>query len=166
MPDFAPDLYEEEEDNNPSQQTGPFQQLRKHARALEKELKTREKELEELKSFKAEVENRQKRELLERSFEQVGLNVKHAELFAAVRPDAEPTVEAVRAFAVEYGFISAPADDEEESESDGFSPTPPSGVPAHKKRLTSEEFDSLYKSNPLEAMKAAEEGRVDFQKTL
>lgn len=164
---YEPDPYEEIDEGEQRPQSAPFKQLRDHAKKLEKELKERDKLIEELASFKAEAENRAKRELLRQSFQQVGLNEKHAELFEAARPDVEPTPEAVKSFAVEYGFISAPGSDEEKGEDTGsFAPTPPSGVPAHKQRLSSEEFDQLYKVNPIEAMQAATEGRVDFQKTL
>lgn len=166
MPSYEPDPYEDNEgDGARSRDSGPFKQLRDHAKKLEKEIKDRDKELEDLRSFKADAERRAKQELLRQAISAVGLNEKHAELFSAARPDQEPTPEAVKAFAVEYGFISGPAADEDE-ESGSFGPTPPSGVPAHKQRYTSEEFDQLYKTNPMEALRAAEEGRVDFQTTL
>lgn len=169
MPSYEPDLdLEDEDEATPrSQQSAPFKQLRDHARKLEKEIKDRDKELEALRQFRAEAERRTKQELLRQAVSAVGLNEKHAELFSAARPDVEPTPEAVRAFAVEYGFISGPSgDDEDESDQGSFKPAPPSGVPASKKRYTSEEFDALYKTNPVEAIKAAEEGRVDFQTKL
>lgn len=165
MPSYDP-FIEDEETDTPRANSAPFKQLRDHAKKLEKELKDRDKELDELREFKASQELRVKRELLRQSFSTVGLNEKHAELFEAARPDVEPTPEAVKAFAVEYGFLDAASDPAaEEDESEGsFGPTPPSGVPASQRRFTNLEFEELYKSNPVEAIKAAEEGRVDFQK--
>lgn len=167
MPSYEPDPFEDNEgEATPRNDSGPMKQLRDHAKSLEKNLRTQEKELEELRSFKAEAERRAKQELLRQAVSAVGLNEKHAELFSAARPDVEPTPEAVKAFAVEYGFIAGPDRAEEDEREGSFQPTPPSGVPAHKKRYTNVEWDDLYKSNPVEAIKAAEEGRVDFQKTL
>lgn len=166
MPSYELDPYEDNEgEGTRSKDSAPFKQLRDHAKKLEREIKDRDKELEELRSFRAEAERRAKQELLRQAIAAVGLNEKHAELFTAARPDQEPTPDAVKAFAVEYGFIAGEDTDEDE-ESGSFGPTPPSGVPAHKKRYSSEEFDELYRSNPVEAIKAAEEGRVDFQTTL
>lgn len=167
MPSYELDPLEDNEgEESRSRDSAPIKQLRDHAKKLERELKTRDKEVEELRAFKADAERRAKQELLRQAISAVGLNEKHAELFTAARPDQEPTPEAVKAFAVEYGFIANPGSDDEGEESGSFGPTPPSGVPAHKKRYTSEEFDELYKSNPVEAIQAAEEGRVDFQTTL
>lgn len=169
MPSYdLPDPYDDVDEGDQRPTSAPFKQLRDHAKKLEKEIKDRDRELEALRSFKAESEARAKRELLEQSFKQVGLSTKQAELFLAARPDAEPTPEAVKSFAVEYGFIDAgPAPDDEGEGSEGsFAPTPPSGVPASKKRYSSEEWDVLYKQNPVEAMAAANEGRVDFQTKL
>lgn len=170
MANYDPSITENEEETETKDNPTPFQQLRKHARDLEKSLKAREDELDELRKFRAESETRQKNELLKAAFEQVGLTAKQAELFSAARPDAEPTVEAVRTFAQEYGFIDAPEaeekDDDKSADEGSFAPTPQAGVPPHKARMSSDQFWELHKKNPVAAMKAAQEGRVDFKTTL
>lgn len=165
--DSTPDPFDDVDEGEQRPNSAPFKQLRDHAKKLEKELKAKDSELETLREFKSQAEARARRELLERSASKVGITEKQAELFMAVRPDEEPTPEAVKTFAIEYGFVEAgPAADEGEGSDGSFAPTPPSGVPASKKRYTSDEWDVLYKSNPVEAMQAANEGRVDFQTKL
>ncbi|HSE44950.1 MAG TPA: hypothetical protein VLA89_06440 [Gemmatimonadales bacterium] len=168
MPSYEPsDPFDDIDEGDQRSTSAPFKQLRDHAKKLEKELKDRDKELESLRDFKAQSEARARRDLLEASASKVGITQKQAELFQAVRPDEEPTPEAVKTFAIEYGFVDAgPAADEGEGADGSFAPTPPAGIPASKKRYSSEEFDQLLKVNPVEAMAAATEGRVDFQTKL
>lgn len=161
MPEFDPDLIDEEhEDEGDSQKSGPFRRLRDHAKKLEKELRALQKEAEELRQFKAQREAEERRAAIREALKELGLPEKHVDLFQAVRPDAEPTVDAVRRFAEEYSLIQPSATTESGS---SFSPTPPSGVPAGSKRYSSDEWWELYRSNPAEAMRAAAEGRVEFQ---
>lgn len=164
MPDYDPDLIGEgNEEDIDSQRSGPFRQLRDYAKKLEKELKAIQKEAEELRQFKAQREAEERKAAIAAALKEVGLPEKHVELFQAVRPDAEPTVDAVRKFAEEYGLVQ-PSEKTESGSS--FSPAPPSGVPAGSKRYSSDEWWELYRSNPAEALKAAAEGRVEFQTKL
>lgn len=163
MPEYDPDLIEVGEEDSDPQKSSPFRQLRDYAKKLEKELKAAQKEAEELRQFKAQREAEERKTAIIGALREIGLPEKHVELFQAVRPDVEPTVDAVRSFAEEYGLVRPSATTESGS---GFSPAPPSGVPAGSKRYSSDEWWELYRSNPAEAMKAAAEGRVEFETKL
>ncbi len=85
-----------------------------------KELRDAYKRIEkENKAFKADQAKREadsRNALVASTFKEVGLNEKHATLFAKVNPEVEVTADAVKAFAAEYdlttsdgGTVDAPA---------------------------------------------------------
>jgi len=155
MPDFLLDDTDDDEATEEPRKD-PFKELRAHAKRLEKELKAREAELEELKRFKAEQEARAFREQVARTFEQLGLPGNYAELYPEGR---EATQEAVSEFARKYGWLkeepTAPV------QSGGFQPVSLGGVSPVNARLTYEQYEELLRTDPAEAIRAVAENRVD-----
>lgn len=150
-----------------------FRDLRNHAKALEKELKQKTKEVEALQSFKQDVEAKAKRDSLSETFTNLGLNPKQADLFFKTRtedPESdEINPEDIKLWALDYGLISA--EQEEEGEGDPvtsqFTPVPrAAGGPPSSRTLTSDEWNDLLQTNPEEAMQMAQEGRVEFANSL
>lgn len=143
--------------------------IRDHAKALERQLKAQERELETLRSLRDQYESDARRAKTAAVFTEVGLSEKHATLFAALNPDVEPDAETVKAFAEEYGLAIARTegdDDKLKAEEDpGFSPVT-SGQPTDKRRYSSEEWWTLQRENPAAALQAVKDGRVDLAGSL
>lgn len=145
--------------------------IRDHAKSLERQLKAQERELETLRNLRDQYEQEARKAKTAKVFTEVGLSEKHATLFAALNPDAEPDAESVKAFAEEYGLAMQTADTEADGdklkdESDpGFSPIT-SGQPTDKRRYSSEEWWTLQRENPAAALQAVKDGRVDLAGSL
>lgn len=153
-------------DEMENENSSTIKSIRDHAKNLERQLKAQERELETLRKMRDQYEADARRAKAQAAFAEVGLSEKHATLFAALNPDAEPDVEAVKAFAEEYGLAPAPAstdgDDKVVSHEDpGFSPVA-SGTPTDKRRYSSEEWWALQRENPAAALLAVKENRVDL----
>ena len=163
MTSFEPDLDDDADDSPDVQQpeNNAFKQLRTHARKLEKDLKEASKELEELRTFRADLERDNRANSVKEQFKSLGLTEKQAELFPS---EGDVTEEAVRKFAVDFGLIQPSEDGSDENT--GFTPAPTEGSPTGSKQLSAEEFWTLYKDNPSEAMAAAKKGRVNFDTRL
>jgi len=153
---------EEETEPQTRQESNPVKELRTHANKLEKTLKQREAELEELRKFKAEIDQKNKAEQVGTIFSELGLNPAQAKLYELAMPDVEPSKEAVSKWAVEYGLATA----EEESIPDttGFTPTTtPEGTPPGSKRMTGKEMLEMALNGDTAAAQAAFlKGRVDM----
>jgi septal ring factor EnvC (AmiA/AmiB activator) len=154
----------EGQDDQQQPQNSAFKQLRAHARKLEKDLKDRDKELEDLRTFRQNLEKEQREGNAKSKFKALGLAEKQADLFLTKNPEGDVTDDAVRTFAVEYGLIT-PSEDGSDDQS-GFTPAPADGSPAGSKQLTNEEFWTLYGENPSAALEAAKKGRVSFDSKL
>lgn len=160
---------DDDEETEVDDKSNPMKTLRDHAKSLERKAKAYEKELEELRAFKVKFESEAKSRTAGEIFSQLGLSEKQAALFLKVNPDAEVDLASAKAFAEEYGFAidESQVDESEAVETGGFSPSPTTGgKPAPGKIFSSEEWYALYKENPAEAMKIANQGRVKLQTEL
>lgn len=129
---------------------------------MRKELKAAQKELEELRSLKAQVETERRRAEVSKTFEAVGLKPKHATFYPA---DAEPTPEAVKAWALEHELLSVEEGTEVETPqpSTGFTPTViPEGRPIGARTYSVQEWKQLAREDPQAAARAHAEGRVNL----
>jgi hypothetical protein len=148
-------------ETEPKQDNNPVRELRKHANKLEKDLKASQAELEELRTFKAAIDQKTKAEQVGSIFTELGLNPAQAKLYELAMPDQEPSKEAVGKWAIEYGLASA--DEEPVPEATGFTPTTtPEGTPPGSKRLTGKEMlDAVFAGDVAGAQAAFLKGRVD-----
>jgi hypothetical protein len=140
--------------------SNPVRDLRKHANKLEKDLKAAQAELEPLRQFKAEADQKAKAETVGTIFTKLGLNPAQAKLYELAMPEAEPSEETVGKWAVEYGLATS---DESVPDTTGFTPTTtPEGAPPGSKRLTGKEMlEEALRGDPLAAQAAFLKGRVD-----
>ena len=166
MTDALSDLLDDDEDEQPEpkRETGKdnaaFAQMRK-------DLKAAQKELEEARAFRVEREKADRETAITGVFSEVGLNPKHAKLFAIANPEGEATPELVAQFAAEYGLatnageaVEAPAPTER-----GFTPTVINeGQALGSKVYTHDEFAELMKTDQNRAFKAYQDGRVKLDK--
>ena len=156
--DFAD---EEETTPEASQDSGPMKQLRRHANKLEKDLKSRDTELEELRTFKDEFNNSKRAEKAASVFTELGLNPAHVKFWQLENPDAEVDAVEVGKWAVENGFAQATV--EASDQGSGFTPTTtPDATPPGAKRLTRAEWLALAGSDSAAAQLAFQKGRVDL----
>lgn len=148
--------------------TSVVRSQRAHIKQLEKELKTLRKdtqEVEELRQFKAQYEQTQKATQARTVFTEVGLPDKLADLFVKVNAEADPTPEAVRAFAEDYGLAPqqsadpAPAAPAVQPFTPTVGGTPPSGL------ISRDEFDAMMRdpSQRPRALQLAQQGRVQLR---
>jgi len=150
-----------EEEPEPQADSNPVKQLRTHADKLEKQLKARDKELEELRSFRDEFNNKQRTEKVGSVFEELGLNPVHAKFWQLENPEAEPDATTVGKWAIENGFAQA-TEESEVKETTGFTPTlTPEGSAPRGKRYTLDEWLNLSVSDPDEGARVLAQGRVD-----
>lgn len=102
-----------------------FQKLRAAYKQSEKERKAFEKELAELRDFRASVENEKRTSMVKEAFEAAGLPETAIDIFLKVNGDAEITAEAVQSFAAALGHRD-PVTDEPvaapEPKPQGFNP--------------------------------------------
>lgn len=149
----------------PAPESNPVRELRKHTNKLEKELKASREELEALRSFKAEVDQKTKAATVGSIFEKLGLNPAQTKLYELAMPEAEPSEESVSKWAVEYGL--ATTDETPVPETSGFTPTTtPEGTPPGAKRMSSKEMLEAALNGDVAAAQAAFlKGRVDMSDT-
>ena len=164
---FEESASDESDDQEEAQtQSKPFTELRGHARKLEKQLRAYEKELGDLRAFREEHVKAERATVIESTFKEVGLNPKHAKLFSALNPDADPaaiTKEAIATFASEYSL--AP-EGETELEAPpaptGFVPMSSSMASAPSGTVSREEWIRMSAADPVKAEALLNAGRVDF----
>lgn len=152
-----PDLEEDEEEEVTVQprESGVLTEVRRKLRQAQKDLKAKDALIEELSPFKAQVEAVK----LRGAFTEAGLNEKHADLFRAVKPQAEVNAETIKAFAEEYGLATGASEGQKPEQ---VFPAPVRGEPASR-TLTWDEYQEKLRSpeTHLEAMKARKAGLVD-----
>ena len=159
---FDPDD-ESPDEQSESKANAAFAQQRKELAALKKEA-------EELRVFKAQREQLDREDTIGSVFTEVGLNPKHAKLYAALNPEGEANAESVAQFAAEYGLVtaegepvSAPAAPEPQK---GFVPTAiPQGQSLGSKMYSHEEFMDLLQKDPDKAMQIHQAGRVELYRS-
>ena len=164
MNDAYSDLLNDDEDEQPEpkRETGKdnaaFAQMRK-------DLKAAQKELEEARAYKVEREKADRETAITSVFSEIGLNPKHAKLFAIANPEGEATPELVSQFAAEYGLattegeaVEAPAPTER-----GFTPTVINeGQALGAKTYSVEEWRQLARDDPAQAEKVFNANRVNL----
>jgi hypothetical protein len=115
------------------------------------------KELEDLRTYKAETETAKREEAIAAAFSEAGLSTKAAKLYAALNPEGEATAESVSAFASEYGIGP------EAVKPTGFTPTViPGGRTPAAKTYTRKEMEDIARVNPARARALADSGRVKW----
>ncbi len=155
----------------PGNENTSFQELRAHARQLEKAQKAAAKELEELRSFKVQAEAADK---LNKA-RSLGLTETQAKTFIKVT-EGEVTPEAVQGFRAELGLAAPETEGTSVGEDNpgayptptlnvpsmaGFSPLSAGGTSPVRNILTYEQYQVLLVKDPAAAMKAVAEKRVD-----
>ncbi len=160
MQDEDPFDFGVEEEPAQEQDSNPVKQLRTHADKLEKQLKARDKELEELRTFRDEFNNKQRTEKVSSVFTELGLNPTHAKFWQLENPEAEPDATTVGKWAVDNGFAQATEGDVEPTQ--GFTPTTTQeGIAPGGKRYTLDEWLNISVTNPAEGERILKQGRVD-----
>jgi len=144
-----------------------FADLRKYARRVEKQLKEAQEANERLTSFEAEVLSERKAATLDSVFKEVGLSPKHAALFAKVNPDAEPTADAVKAFAAEYELATVAGESVEapEPEAEGLTPVVRGSAQtsaATGGKVSATDWLAMQGTDPVRARKLWDGGLVDM----
>lgn len=157
MTDYLDD--DDDLETGSGQETNPFKELRAHAKKLEKDLKARDAELEELRSFRQQYQAEQREKAAAAEFEKLGLTAKQAKLYAKLNPDEDITEQAVVSFARDYGFIAEETPDPK-NEAD-FKPVAIAGASPVKGTVSYEEYQAMLKTNPQAALQAVADGRVD-----
>ena len=95
----------EQNEDSGSSETASIKEIRAYAQRQEKAAKAAEKELNELREFRAQVTAEKREAAITTAFAEVGLSPAHAKLFKAMNPELDPeavTAEAVAGFATEY----------------------------------------------------------------
>lgn len=131
--------------------------------AAQRKLAKAERELEELRAFKAEREQADRNHQIEGVFTDLGLSPKHAKLFAALNPEGEATTESVAGFASEYGLptveggaVEAPAAVER-----GYTPTViGEAAPPGAKTYSIEDWRNISMADPKQGQQLLQQGRV------
>ena len=163
---FDESASDETDDREETPQSKPFTELRGHARKLEKQLRTYEKELADLRAYREEHVKVERTTAIESTFKEVGLNPKHAKLYSALNPDVEPaaiTKEAIATFASEYSL--APEEGsvvEAPLQATGFVPTSTSMASAPSGVVSRDEWMRLSATDPVKAEALWSAGRVDL----
>jgi hypothetical protein len=157
------DLFGDIEEEAPQvQENKSFKDLRRHANKLEKDLSSSQAELEELRQFRDDFNNRQRQEQVGKVFTELGLNTAHVKFWQLENPEAEPDQAAISKWAVENGFAQetgeAPA-----PTTGGFTPTTtPEGVPPGGKRYTRDEWLNISVEDPGLGQRLLQQGRVNL----
>lgn len=161
MSENEEDLFGMEEEEAPVvEDSNPMKQLRRHANKLEKDLKARDTELEDLRKFRDEFNNKARTEKVSAVFTELGLNPVHSRFWQLENPEAEPDAAGISKWAVENGFAQAT---EETPVAEGFTPTTsPDATPLGSKRLSRQEWQELAATDPAAAQTAFQKGRVDL----
>lgn len=164
MTDPLSDLLDEDEVDDDREQ----QAAQKRANAeRRKEQKALETELAELRAFKDERVKTDRENAIGTVFGEVGLNPKHAKLYAALYPEGDATTETVAQFASEYGLVTTEGEPVAAPEvpKPGFTPTVINeGTALGSKIYTNEEFAELLKTDPNKAFQLHQAGRVKLNK--
>lgn len=165
MPGFDfNDDEETEQETTPEVTEGNFQKLRAHTRKLERDLKKLEEERAELRTFKAQAEQAQRKNTATSVFSELGLGEKQATAYLAMNPDSEINRESAITWAKDLGFQVVASDEEQEvseQESTSFRPVSIGGVVPTRGRVSYEQYRTLMASDPSAAVKLIQEGRVD-----
>jgi len=145
------DTDDEVTDNRPSESKG-FKQLRDHAKKLERDLNRRNKEVEELRAFRAEVEQRERMTTLSGA----GLNEKQATAF--LRMYEQVTPEAVAEFKSD---VLGLATEKPEDTTTGFGPT---SVVEDRNigSISKADFEQIMRENPAKGWQLLNSGKVQF----
>ena len=158
------EYYDEDEDQEFDGQSSSMQQLRKAYNRMERENKALKQENDELVGFRGEVLKERKDKAIASSFEEVGLNPKHAKLFQALNPEVEIeqiTPQSVAAFAAEYALVTTEGGEVAAPEPTGYAPVT-TGQASKVSALSRDEWIKLAQTDQLAAQKAWEDGRVDL----
>jgi len=155
-----------ENEGNEVSENATIQELRKYAQRQERAVKAAEKELSDLRTFKADVIAERRDAAITSAFTEVGLSPAHAKLYKATNPEVEieaVTAEAVAGLANEYGLAvqatgQVPA--APEPAPTGYHPVT-TGSAAPLAMLSQDEVDQLMRDGDFATVnKAYAEGRV------
>ena len=155
------------EDGGDAGSNKSFADLRKYAKRMEREAKAAQERTEALEAFQAEVLAERKAATLDTVFKEVGLSPKHAALFAKVNPDAEPTADAVKAFAAEYELATVAGESVEAPapEAEGLTPIVKGSAPtgaATGGKVSATDWLAMQGTDPARARRLFESGQVDM----
>jgi hypothetical protein len=168
--DFDLSSFDDETTEEPvvEEKVNPVRQLRDTLKARERENKTLQKELEDLRKFREEVEYTNRVAKMSDTFGKFGLTEKHVELYTKLNPEGDGSPEAVVAFAKEYGLPITVDDDEDQVVTSGspFAPVDGVGTGPDSGYITRAQLEELYASNPAKAIKVLQAGRVRWNNKL
>jgi hypothetical protein len=155
-----------------------IKQLRDWGKENEKRAKEFEKTAKKASDALSVYQEKEKLTQISSVFKEVGLPEKNAALFQKLNPEGEVTEETVRAFAEEYALPLTPKEPpatEQEQQQKAFAGhqpqgwTPQAGSDASSSgqgKMSSQEFNDLYKTNPVAAVQAVREGRAELMTEL
>jgi len=153
------DFVDDETPDTPEQpnpeDSKPFQDLRKHTRGLEKEVK-------ELRAFKEAVEAEKRQAASAEVFTGLGIDPARASWFKADNPEADPTRDAVASWAAAAGLIEAAG----EPASEGYAPTVVTDSSAVGMAVITDpdEATKLFNEDPIRYMQLREKGRIKLER--
>jgi len=155
-----------EDEGNEVNDNATIQELRKYAQRQERAVKAAEKELSDLRTFKADVISERRDSAINSAFTEVGLSPAHAKLYKAMNPEVEIeaiTVDSITAFAAEYSLPTQATGEvpaAPEPAPTGYHPVT-TGSAAPLAMLSQDEVDQLMRDGDFAAVnKAYAEGRV------
>jgi hypothetical protein len=156
------DDVDDDEDHGAPKDNSSFAELRKAYNRAEKERRTFEKEVQELREFREAVTEEKREAALSTAFSEVGLNPAHAKLFKALNPQIEVdniSSEVVAQFAVDYALtaVSGETPQLEEKQPEGYKPVV-TGTASPLAKYSAEEFQALAWDEKVAAIKS---GRVE-----
>lgn len=156
MPDIEEMLLGDDEDETTEPKNADWARQRK-------ELKAAQKELEELRAFKAQAEQDRRKDAVAEVFRSIGLKPKHAKFYPT---EGDTTEEAIRIWAISEELLEDTGDEMPTPASgspSGFTPTVLSeGTTPGVKRYTREEFEQIFRENPEKGRALLEAGRVKW----
>lgn len=154
---------DEDLDAQQATKSKPFVELRKHTRALEKQLKEVAPELEALRAYKQERDEQERVSSLKGVFAAVGLKESQISLYPT---DSEPSEEQIRAWATKHDLVAAESGEPQETTSTGFKPVTTDGPAAGASgKISRAEWTKLQREGPdgfEKAQRLFKEGRVDL----
>jgi len=138
--------------------------VRDWGKGWEKKAKSFEKKVEDLEKFRTEVVERERKTVVTGVFKELGLPEKQADLFLKTN-DGEVTADAVKQFVTDFGLVPGGEEEGQEKveEKRGFEPggvSPQGGTPKPV-LVTTAELMELLKTDPAQASKLVEEGKVE-----
>ena len=164
MTDAYSDLLGDDEDDSQSDDK-PEAKPNNQLSAAQRKLAKAEKELEELRAFRAERVKSDRENSITKVFSEVGLDPRHARLFAALNPEGEATAELVATFANEYGLVATTGEEVEAPAAPerGFTPTViAEGQALGAKVYSVAEWRQLARDDPAQAEKVFDAKRVNL----